>query len=500
MKQLAFNPYLPSWEYVPDGEPHVFGDRLYVYGSHDKFNGEDFCLNDYVCWSAPVEDLSDWKFEGTIYRRSQDKYGDKMYLYAPDVCQGPDGRYYLYYCMNRDSTVGVAVCDTPAGQFEYYGRVHYPDGTEYGKKKGDNMTFDPGVFRDDDDRIYLYTGFGLNGFIGKLMGMRAKVNGGYAVELSSDMLTICSAVVSTVTNADRAKGTPFDGHALFEASSMRKINGKYYFIYSSVLSHELCYATSDSPMGPFTYGGTIVSNGDVGYQGRTRENALNYMGNTHGSLVEVKGQWYVFHHRQTNQHAFSRQGLAEKVTINEDGSISQVESTSCGLNDGPLPGTGTYEARIACNLSSVEGTYFYARKVKGVNPQAHPYFTQSGEDREGDGDQYIANMQDGSWAGFKYFRFDQEKKFTLRYRGSGSGKVVVSTIPKRFVKDATAEGADEMRKKSFNSMMCQACLEIAPSADWTEVSAAFSPVPEEEALYLCFLGTGAIDIISFTME
>ena len=53
----AFNPYLPSWEYIPDGEPYVFGDRVYVYGSHDRFNGFLFCLNDYVCWSAPVNDL-----------------------------------------------------------------------------------------------------------------------------------------------------------------------------------------------------------------------------------------------------------------------------------------------------------------------------------------------------------------------------------------------------------------------------------------------------------
>ena len=48
MKKQAFNPYLPSYEYVPDGEPHVFGDRLYIYGSHDKFNGKRFCENDYV--------------------------------------------------------------------------------------------------------------------------------------------------------------------------------------------------------------------------------------------------------------------------------------------------------------------------------------------------------------------------------------------------------------------------------------------------------------------
>ncbi len=72
MKQQVFNPYLPSWEYIPDGEPYVFGDRVYVYGSHDSFGAPIFCVKDYVCWSAPVTDLSDWRYEGVIYRKNQD--------------------------------------------------------------------------------------------------------------------------------------------------------------------------------------------------------------------------------------------------------------------------------------------------------------------------------------------------------------------------------------------------------------------------------------------
>lgn len=68
MKKQAFNPYLPSYEYVPDGEPYVFGDRLYVYGSHDAFGGKGFCVNDYVCYSASVDDLGDWRYEGIIYK------------------------------------------------------------------------------------------------------------------------------------------------------------------------------------------------------------------------------------------------------------------------------------------------------------------------------------------------------------------------------------------------------------------------------------------------
>ena len=97
-KHPAFNPYLPSYEYVPDGEPRVFGERLYVYGSHDRFGGKDFCMNDYVCWSAPLDDLGDWRYEGVIYRATQDPRNKdgKMHMNAPDCVQGPDGRYYLF--------------------------------------------------------------------------------------------------------------------------------------------------------------------------------------------------------------------------------------------------------------------------------------------------------------------------------------------------------------------------------------------------------------------
>ena len=115
MSTLAYNPYLPSWEYIPDAEPYVFGERVYIYGSHDRFNGHVYCLNDYVCWSAPVDDLGQWRFEGTIYRTTDDPENPsgEACLFAPDVTRGPDGRYYLYYVLNDRSDIGVAVCDEP---------------------------------------------------------------------------------------------------------------------------------------------------------------------------------------------------------------------------------------------------------------------------------------------------------------------------------------------------------------------------------------------------
>ena len=153
----AFNPYLPSWEYIPDGEPRVFGDRVYVYGSHDHFNAPIFCVGDYVCWSAPVDNLKDWRYEGVIFRKNQDpknKLGIRL-LFAPDVVQGPDGKYYLFYAFDFMGMIGVAVSDKPAGPYAFHGHVHYDDGVIWGRRKNDQFPFDPGVLVDDDGSVYL---------------------------------------------------------------------------------------------------------------------------------------------------------------------------------------------------------------------------------------------------------------------------------------------------------------------------------------------------------
>jgi len=112
------NPFLPLTEYIPDGEPHVFGDRVYLYGSHDKARADRFCVQDYTVWSAPVDDLSRWHCHGVTYRKEQDLRNPdgRACLYAPDVTVGPDGRYYLYYVLDKECIVSVAVSDTPAGQ------------------------------------------------------------------------------------------------------------------------------------------------------------------------------------------------------------------------------------------------------------------------------------------------------------------------------------------------------------------------------------------------
>lgn len=117
-------------------------------------DGETFCELDYEVWSAPVNDLSAWKNHGTIYSAKQDPHYSerKQYLFAPDVCKGNDGRYYLYYSLGGwrgrngyEGPISVAVSDSPAGKYEYLGDVRNTDGTPFRSL----ITFDPGVINDD---------------------------------------------------------------------------------------------------------------------------------------------------------------------------------------------------------------------------------------------------------------------------------------------------------------------------------------------------------------
>ncbi len=413
MKTQVFNPYLPSWEYIPDGEPHVFGGRVYVYGSHDNFNGYVFCMGDYVCWSTPEDDLSDWRYEGVIYPKTSDPLNRDglMNLYAPDVTQGPDGRYYLYYVLDKVNIVSVAVCDTPAGTYAFYGYVHYADGNRLGEREGDEPQFDPGLLT-EGDVTYLYTGFA-----GK--GDKSR-HGAMVTVLERDMLTIREAPVFMVPGHAHAKGTEFEGHAFFEASSIRKYKDQYYFVYSSTVMHELCYAVSSSPTGGFRFGGVIISNNDTHIGSyKPADKPANYGGNNHGSIAVIRGQWYIFYHRHTNGTCFSRQGCAEPIKILPDGSIPQVEITSCGLNGGPLRGEGEYPAYIACNLLT--------QTDHAMSDDLNlPKIMQDGCDGD-ETDGYVAQIKDGTMIGFKFFICNGIKRVKLSTRGYADGHFEIKT-------------------------------------------------------------------------
>jgi len=470
MEKQRVNPYLPSWEYIPDGEPYVFNGRVYVYGSHDRFNGYVYCLNDYVCWSAPVDDLSDWRYEGVIYRKTDDPFNPdgSMCLYAPDVTVGPDGRYYLYYVLDKVSVVSVAVCNTPAGKYEFYGYVHYPDGTLLGEREGDQPQFDPGVLT-EGDRTYLYTGFCPRGDKSR--------KGAMATVLGPDMLTVIEEPVIIAPSEPYSKGTGFEGHEFFEASSIRKKGDTYYFIYSSVAMHELCYATSKYQTKDFKYGGVIVSNCDLHVDTYKPANKpMFYGGNNHGSIVEINGQWYIFYHRHTNGTNFSRQGCLENIKINDDGSIPQVEMTSCGSKDEPLIGRGEYPAYLACNLFCREESIYTDFTGSWMNNQ-FPKITQDGKD----GDEeigYIANMKDSATAGFKYFDCRGIKTVKIKVRGYCRGAFEVKT--------------------SWNGEVLGR-IPVEFSNIWKEYSADVAIPDGVQALYFTYTGSGSASLAYFTL-
>lgn len=494
MKKAAFNPYLPFWETVPDAEPHVFGNRLYIYGSHDKRRGTSFCEDDYVCWSAPVDDLGNWRCEGVIYTKQQDPLNGAPYegelpdaeggmgteenphlLYAPDVTQGKDGRYYLYYALDFTGVVSVAVCDTPAGKYEFYEFVRREDGTipRVGR------WFDPAILCEESG-VYLYYGFA-PAF--KFPGMENIVfPGSMMVRLADDMHTIISDPVCVANGVDTAKGTDYEEHPFFEASSIRKIGDWYYFVYSSLQGNELCYGMAKTPEGPFAYKGVIVSNGDMGYQGNTLP--VNYMGNNHGGLVVIGDKTYIFGHRHTHGTQFSRQGTAEEVTILSDGTILQTELTSCGLNGGPLPARGIYQSYIACHLTQGDRTKVGNAMMTGpgegapVIPDDMPYITEEADKGGEKGlKPYIYNLQTGALAGFKYFSFDRtENKICAEFRGRGIVEAIL----------------DAPDREAFAEL-------YVDSREWSRPWAVFSEISGRHALYFR-VKEGCVDFASFTIN
>lgn len=489
MKNQVCNPFLPIGECIPDGEPHVFGDRVYLYGSHDKEGGETFCMLDYTVYSAPVDDLSDWRREGVIYRAEQDPdYSERNFMYAPDVVRGNDGRYYLYYCMSGRDGVGgyfgpisVAVCDSPAGQYEYLGFVKNKDGSPMKKY----VCFDPGVINDNGVvRVYYGTQFDFEEredfpseeLIESEMKMfnknreeileysqRDSVMGAVTLTLEDDMLTVRDEPRHIIPY--KVKGTDFEKHPFFEASSMRKVGEKYYFIYSSQKNHELCYAVSDLPDRDFRFGGTIVSNGDVGLNGRKDEDRLNMTGTTHGSIEKINGQWYVFYHRLTHKSDYSRQACAERITVADDGSIKQVEMTSCGLNGGALKAEGTYPAVIACNITNGHMPHGSNK----IYTDRFPNCTHRDDPNVGR-ERFIGEICDGTVIGYKYFDFKGTVTFSVTARSANGGSFEV---------------LDKLGGEP------KAVIKISPTEEWESFSAVLDMGKGVYPLFLKFIGENA---------
>lgn len=335
------NPYLPDWEYIPDGEPKVFGDRVYIYGSHDHPASDEFCDHKLKVWSAPLSNLTHWVCHGHSFHTAPDRDhpGDTPWtqnrLFAPDVVE-KDGKYYLYaYILGAKGC--VAVSDRPEGPFKTLGQYIVPDEGERDLEEG--IFIDPGVLVDDDGRVYIYCGY-LHS---------------WAAELNADNMR--EVLPGTYVKNFIPAEAPFH---FFEACSPIRIGQTYYMIYSpNNPGSRLVYATADNPLGPYTYRGVIIDSG-VDYPG----------GNDHGCICRVGEQWYIFYHRMTNGTCMSRRGCVERITVLPDGTIPQVEMTSLGFDESLNP-YGETKAEWACVLKGgaqvVERSVF-ERPVVDVKP------------------------------------------------------------------------------------------------------------------------------------
>ena len=418
------NPYMPLWEHIPDGEPYVFEDpdqpgkqRVYVYGSHDDLI-DAYCGRDQVVWSASVDSLNNWRYDGVILVVDKNAKGEPFdsagtadVLFAPDVTLVTDANgKKTYYLFPNDQTGFrnglIAKSDRPDGPFEVCNwnaeNPNQVDGV---------LQFDPAVFVDDDGRVYGYWGFERS----------------YAAEF--DPTTMATVKPGTKVVEDMVSGRNQEGvFSFFEASSIRKIKDKYVFIYSRFTkdgefgmptsNYTLAYAYSDNPLGPWTYGGTIID-------GRAREkdeqgNAIASAtpdGNTHGSICEINGQWYVFYHRQTGTNEYARQAMVAPIDVKvEEGKggkvvISEGEYTSEGFALNGLNPLERHSAGIACWYTGPKpathewpNNTFYGSYVEagyGTDSNfAEPYALKNNTNR-------VVNNTAGSIVGYKYFNFNE---------------------------------------------------------------------------------------------
>ncbi len=422
----AQNPYLPLWEYIPDGEPYVFEDpdkpgeyRVYIYGSHDSLIKE-YCGREQVVWSASVNDLNNWRYDGVIFKSTFGADGRPLdaelksdVLYAPDVTMkiGKDGKkeYYLYPNNQAGGRNGmVAKSDRPDGPFKVI------NWSKDNPTRNDGvLEFDPAVFVDDDGRVYGYWGF----------------EHSYCAEFDPNTMATVKPGTKIVENM--ISGRYDDGvFSFFEASSMRKIEDKYVFIYSRFTkdgefglptsNYTLAYAYSDSPIGPFTYGGTIIDGRGIEKDANGKAYATATPdGNTHGSICKVNGQWYVFYHRQCGLDEYSRQAMVAPITVKvEKGKggkvfISQGEYTSEGFQlDGlnPLHRTAAGWACYYTGPKPAEHNWpnntFYGSYIKATRIADAAKMSYSQNDVVCP----VVNNTAGSVVGYKYFNLNKLNK------------------------------------------------------------------------------------------
>jgi hypothetical protein len=304
----AQNPVIRD-QFAADPTARVFNDKVYLYPSHDIFPPEGqrqdwFCMEDYHVFSS--ENLTDWTDHGVIVTQNKVPWvkPDSYSMWAPD-CIERNGKYYFYFPSapkdGRGFGIGVAIADSPEGPF-----IPEPENI-----KGISG-IDPCVLQASDGNAYIFWG------AGRCAKLKPNMK-----ELADDTPT------ETVKWGDREfelsgvnclKDLPnrqAEGPFAFE------YNGNYYLTYPYVRENTevLGYAMSKNPMGPYEYKGLIMAEHDNGCW------------TNHHSIINYKGQWYLFYHRNhfSPRDDKRRSVCIEKLFFNPDGTIQEVKQTMRGV-------------------------------------------------------------------------------------------------------------------------------------------------------------------------
>lgn len=441
----AGNPYLPLWEHLPDGEPRVFEDpdnpgkfRAYIIGSHDVRFGS-YCGPDIRVWSAPVEDLSSWRDEGPVFTFEDNGRWDVMY--APDLVEvkKKDGTkaYYLFpHSRGPNREPMVARGSRPDGPFTPVNL------TEDGKRTvpGSILGFDPAVYiedvtdpKDPDHEI----GFRAYGYWGFQRSSAAQLdqNTMYSLRPGAEILNPFLPAGRRYGEVREPSGTKYPSifpgedpgaFNFFEASSIRKIGNKYVTVYSGYSGPEygvgssnstLRYAFADSPLGPWKSGGVLVdSRAPVLNRDGTAIQTSNAGHNTHGSIQDINGQWYVFYHRPPRGFGFARQAMVAPVTIQADeksvadGGVVSIRSFDPYAKDRVLTVKDSQGREYKGAEVTSEGFHFY-----GLDPYRYysagyaSYLSNPGLQQDSwdiwDNHMPIGPVKSGDIIGYKYFGF-----------------------------------------------------------------------------------------------
>ena len=452
----AQNPYLPLWEHLPDGEPRVFDDpdnpgkkRAYIIGSHDV-TYTAYCGPDIRMWSAPVEDLSQWRDEGPIFTWFVNGQWDTMY--APDLVEVVDKKtgkktYWLYpHSRGWRRTPMVCKSDRPDGPFTPVNLT--ADGTQC--LSGSLIDFDPSVFietiTDKKDKDYntgyrAYVFYGFQHSTACELDQNTMYSKREGTELVDPFIPASSADGRLLDKAGSEYKALYKGQNpldfnFFEASSIRQVGNKYVMVFSGYSGKEyglgntnsaLRYAYGDSPLGPWRSGGVLVdSRGVVLNEDGSKLITTNAAHNTHGSLQEINGQWYVFYHRPPRGFGNARQAMVAPVKIEWDkkpvakggqvritgydpyvkgnewtakatdgNEYTGAEVTSEGFQIFGLPPYNYYSAGIAC--------FMYGPNANNWMQDNHDVWNNSMD---------LAGIQNGGIVGFKYFGFGGLSKDT----------------------------------------------------------------------------------------